>query len=231
MNALTALILAGGRGTRLASIVKDVPKVLAPINGKPFIHYLVSHLQKYGIKRIILCLGYKAECVYEHFSLNPVDIDIVFSTESTPLGTAGALKNALPLIENDQTLICNGDSFFRTNLIDFVQVHMKQNNDLSMLLWYADDCSRYGTVRVDHAGLILSFEEKKGRAISGYINSGVYCMSKKRIESIPSGREISLEKDCFPQWIGTSFYGIVQPGTFIDIGTPQSYEYAQYFFQ
>ena len=220
------LILAGGRGTRLQSLPGDVPKPLRPVNGRPFISYLLDQVRAAGMNRIVLSLGYKPEAFDDLVRQEGLEI----SVESTPLGTGGALRAALPLLRTDAALVLNGDSFADVDLRLIAALHRRRKARATMLLAEVDDASRYGRVEIDETCAVLRFSEK-GEAGAGLINAGVYVLQRAVVEAIPPDRAVSLERETFPSLIGTRFFG--EPGAFpfLDIGTPESYAACAEFFQ
>jgi D-glycero-alpha-D-manno-heptose 1-phosphate guanylyltransferase len=228
---IDALILAGGMGTRLRSVLPGKQKVVAPVDGQPFLLRLIMALYQVGVRRIILALGYRAEDVLSEINgLVPSDVQIISSIEKEMLGTAGALRNALPLIISETVLVANGDSFIDGDLPSFIAFHRGCKAQISMLLCEVPDISRYGSVFLDDSGQVLEFLEKRiDIQKPGVINAGVYLIDKNVIESFPHGT-ISLEKDTFPKYCGKGLYGLRQEESFIDIGTPEDYARAAAFF-
>ena len=227
----TALILAGGFGTRLHSAWPDRPKVLAPIAGRPFLSYLMDQLISTGFHHVILCTGYKGEQIRETFGDEYNGLNIQYSQESVPLGTGGALRFALPLVSTASALVFNGDSYVNSNLQNFLVWYFENKPPAALLLTRLLDTRRYGQVEVDANSRVLNFEEKGARQGSGWINAGVYLFNRHLIESIPAGKPISLERDIFPSLISRGLYGFRCQGAFIDIGTPESYAGADDFFK
>ena len=228
---IDALILAGGMGTRLRSVLPGKQKVVAPVDGQPFLLRLIMVLHHVGVRRIILALGYRAEDVlFEIVGFVPAEVQIISSVEVEILGTGGALRHALPLISSETVLVANGDSFMDANLPSFLAFHRGVKAQISMLLCQVPDISRYGSVSLDGSGQVLEFLEKRIDVQKpGVINAGIYLMRKSVIESFPQGN-ISLEKDAFPKYCGKGLYGMQQGGSFIDIGTPEDYGRVAEFF-
>jgi len=226
----SAVILAGGMGTRLREAVSDRPKVLAEINGRPFLAFLLDRLVDVGIKRVVLCTGYMSEMILDVFGDSYRNMSLFYSRERAPLGTGGALRLALPLIDSDPVLVMNGDSYCDANLKQFVDQHHAYNSKVTLLLVQIEDVSRYGSVDVDNAGRVISFWEKGNQSGTGMINAGIYMMGKNVIESIPSDRPVSLERDIFPKMIGNGLCASKHFGRFIDIGIPSDYYAASLFF-
>jgi len=227
---MTAVILAGGLGTRLRSVVADRPKVLAEVTGRPFLHFLFDQLAAVGIRRIVLCTGYMAETVSGLLGSHYGEAELHYSVEREPLGTAGAVRLALPLVTSDQVLVLNGDSFCDLGLHQFAKEHEQRKAVATLALAEVADVSRYGAVDVAADGTITAFEEKGNRCGRGWINAGIYLLARPVLATIPAGTAYSLERDLFPGLIGNGLYGHAQPGRFIDIGIPDDYQAAANFF-
>lgn len=218
---MEAIILAGGFGTRLSTVVSDVPKPMAPINGRPFLEYLLEDLNEKGINRVILAVGYKKEIIKSHFKEKYKNIDIVYSDEDIPLGTGGAIKKALTLAEDENIFIINGDTFFDINLKEMYQFHKKNSSKLTLAIKEMEKFDRYGSLILE-GDKIIKFEEKK-YVDKGYINGGIYLINKKLLkkeeESFSFEKEI-LENEKFM----IEKYGYKSEGYFIDIGVPEDYK-------
>ena len=230
IDNVTALILAGGLGTRLSSVIFDQPKVLAPVNGRPFLSYLLDQLVNAGFRDVILCTGYKGEMIRETFGNRYKDLIVHYSRDPEPLGTGGALRYALPMIEKDTVLAMNGDSYIDVDLSAYLKWYLKNEIEAALLLTKVDDANRYGKVEVDIKNCVISFVEKKGDVCSGFINAGVYIFKKHILERIPSARPFSLEREFFPSLIGKDLFGYFCESELLDIGTPESYARAEEFF-
>lgn len=229
LNQIQAAILAGGLGTRLQSVVADRPKVLATVRGRPFLTYLLDQLATAGVSSVILCVGYMGELVKETLGHKYGSIELIYSQETSQLGTGGALQLALPLFHSESILVMNGDSFCGANLHDFYQWHQLKKAPASLLLAQVADTKRYGRVQVNSEGQITQFEEKGNSEGVGWINAGTYLIQRRLLETIPQGN-ISLERDIFSHWVGNQLYGHFSQGEFLDIGTPESYTIAEKFF-
>ncbi|HEG0584703.1 TPA: NTP transferase domain-containing protein, partial [Campylobacter jejuni] len=169
---MQAIILCGGLGTRLKSVIKDIPKPMAPINDKPFLEFIFEYLKKQGIKEVILAVSYKYEVIKEYFKDEFLGIKIKYSIEKEPLGTGGAIKEALKIIKNE-AYVLNGDTFFG---IDLSKLKLN-GGKICLALKQMNDFDRYGTVNVDGLGLVISFEEKVFKK-QGLINGGIYLLDK-----------------------------------------------------
>ncbi len=227
---ITAVILAGGLGTRLRPVIGDRPKVLAPVSGRPFLAYLLDQLATAGMRKVVLCTGHLGEQIRATFGDSYGGLELRYSHENKPLDTAGALRLALPLLDTDPVLVMNGDSYCQVSLDAFLRWHDERQALASLLLTYVDDTGRYGRVVVDEEGAVRSFEEKSSSGNPGFINAGIYLLSQEVLKSIPAHRAVSLEHEVFPSWIGRGLYGYTGGGVFLDIGTPESYAAAQRFF-
>jgi len=223
------LILAGGLGTRLSEIVKDIPKVMVDIKEKPFLEYLILQLKKYNLNDIILCTGYLKEKIESYFGNgNYFGVNIVYSEETEPLGTGGAIKLAEDLIGEDNIIVMNGDSFFDIDLDKLISYHFDKKALATMALAEVREAKRFGTVKIDKNGMIKSFIEKEQKANSNLINGGIYVLNKEIFRYILKDKSISLEKEVFPKLIESNrFYGISFKNYFIDIGIPKAYEILQ----
>lgn len=230
LDNLTAAILAGGQGTRLRAVVVDRQKVVASVAGRPFLMRLLDQLADAGLRRAVICTGYKSEQVAELAGREYRGMSLRYSPEPGPLGTAGALRLALPLLESDPVLVMNGDSFCETDLAAFWRTHRERNATSSIVVREVADTSQSGRVSYDANGAVTSFVEKGASAGPGWINAGIYLLGRALLEGIPAGRPVSLERETFPAWIGRGLCAFPTTGKFLDIGTPESYAAAQKLF-
>ena len=228
-GGLGAVILAGGRGTRLRSVVSDRPKVLAPVLGRPFLAYLIWRLSGLGLKEIVISTGYLAEMVAEVLGQELFGVRLVYSRELTPLGTAGGLRLALDKVREDNILVLNGDSFVDTDLDGFLAWFEQGGYKAGMLLAEVADSARFGRVSLAESGRVSGFSEK-GQAGPGLINAGIYVLTREVVEMIPEAENYSLETGLFPRLLPDTLHGYPAKAAFIDIGTPESYAKAEQFF-
>jgi NDP-sugar pyrophosphorylase family protein len=227
----TAAILAGGLGTRLRPVIVDRPKVLAPINGRPFLTYLLDHLAGASVEEVILLTGFQADQVRDTLGQTYAGMRLLYSEEPFPLGTAGALRWALPKLSEPTILLINGDSYCDIDLTAFRAFHHEHAADVSLALARVTGASRFGSVWTDEAGRVTQFEEKRAVPGANWINAGIYLLKRELIEEIPQGRPLSLERDLFPEWVKLlRCHGFRSAGRFLDIGTPESYAEAEHFF-
>lgn len=228
IHNVTPVVLAGGRGTRLHAIVSDRPKVMAVVRGRPFVTYIMDQLIEAGFIQVILCVGYLAETMIETLGYEYRNLSIKYSKESHALGTGGAVKYAMPLIETSHVLLMNGDSFIDVGLSDFLVWHFDKQFKVSMVLSEVSNVSRYGAVKLNDNQAIIGFIEKSTTIKPGWVNAGIYLFSRELIdESIQSNMFISLEIDLMPVLLEKiSIGGYSCNSKLIDIGTPESYKVA-----
>ena len=228
---LTPIILAGGFGTRLSTLFLDIPKVLAPVNGRPFLSYLLVQLVEAGFRKVILCTGYKAGVVEKTFGSVYRELSLTYSREEICLGTGGALRYALSLINTEYVLVLNGDFYINVDFTNYFDWFLACKYEAALVLKGMDDTGRYGRVEIDNDGRVVRFQEKKNQLGSGLINAGVYILRTFLLEDIPLGKPFSLEQEFFPnKLVSKGLYGYCTKNEFIDIGTPKSYANAGKFF-
>ncbi len=229
----TAIILAGGFGTRLQSVVNDLPKPMAPINGEPFLNYQLNYLKHYGIKNVILSVGYLAEKIKAYYGSNFNGLEIDYVVEENPMGTGGGIRLALEKCTESLSFVLNGDSFFDVDLIKFNDLHIQNRSQISLALRKVNNSERYGTIEKTKENIISSFKEKSGIDHEGIINGGVYILDKNLyLQKTPSATNFSIEKDFFEKQLSNSLIsGFEFEGYFIDIGIPEDYLKAQNDFK
>ena len=225
----TAIILAGGMGTRLKTIISDLPKPMAPIMNVPFLTYQLNYLKHFGIKKVIFSVGYLSEKIIAHYNQSFENINIEYSIEKNPLGTGGGIRMAMSNLNEDLVLILNGDSFFDLNLEQFYNLHLEQKAEFSLALRYVNNSERYGNIEFNSSNQITSFIEKNQLNQSGYINAGVYILSKKLyLQNTKPDINFSIEKDFFEKQLNQLIIkGFEFKDYFIDIGIPEDYLKAQ----
>jgi D-glycero-alpha-D-manno-heptose 1-phosphate guanylyltransferase len=227
---MDAIVLAGGLGTRLREAVPDKPKVMAPVNGYPFLKYVLDWLAGHGIGKIILSLGYKADTVTGYFGEAFLGIPLLNIIEKEALGTGGAIVNTIGEAAAEEVLILNGDTWFPVDINKFSEFHSSGNSQVSIALKALNDFDRYGTVRLQN-DVILSFEEKKFCS-EGLVNGGIYLVKKDFITSLKMTAPFSFEKEVLEKIAGTGqLRGRIFNEPFIDIGIPDDYQRAQILFR
>ncbi len=223
-----AIILAGGLGTRLQGVVKDLPKPMAPVNGRPFLTYILDYLIDYEYERVVLSVGYLHEKIVDYFGKKYKTLEIDYAVEEEPLGTGGGILLAMSKCTTDNVLVINGDTMFKVDLTAFEQFHQEKNSLLTIVLREVEDVSRYGSVTISKDNLIALFAEKQVTFGRGYINGGVYLINRRLFEKYPQSKRFSFEKDIMTKYYTQEcFYAMPSDGYFIDIGIPEDYARAQ----
>jgi NDP-sugar pyrophosphorylase family protein len=223
-------ILAGGFGTRLRGVVGERQKVVAEVAGRPFLAHLLDQVERWGFEDVVLCVGHRADEVEEALGAAHGRLRLRYSREDCALGTAGALRLALPLLRGDTVLVMNGDSYCDADVPAARAWHAEREAEATIVLVEMEDTRRYGRVEIDEDGLVRRFEEKQEDGRPGWINAGIYLLSRALIGSIPPAVALSLERDVLPGWIGRGLHGWRTRARFLDIGTPRSYADASRFF-
>jgi D-glycero-alpha-D-manno-heptose 1-phosphate guanylyltransferase len=224
--SLTAIVLAGGLGTRLRSTVPDLPKPMAPINGRPFLALLLEYLSEQGVDDLILSVGYKHEVIQDYFGAGNSSQRVRYSVEDNPLGTGGAIRKALELVQCDPVFVVNADTFVRLDYRTMWSMHQAQALSLYMAVARVEDTARYGRVAV-RDGRVVEFGEK-GIGGPGLINAGVYLVSRELFTGCDLPERFSLEQDFLYPAVAELRPGAFEAGNyFIDIGVPEDYYRAQ----
>jgi len=219
-----AIVLAGGRGTRLRRVVSDLPKPMASVAGRPFLECTLRYLKKEGIGKVILSVGYMWETIRDYFGNEFEGIELIYSVEDHPLGTGGAIAVSLALTSTSEVYIVNGDSFFDIPLSELTLE--KEESGMSMALKEMRDFDRYGCVELDKGGVVKDFEEKKYR-LRGLINAGVYRVRRDIFAPFDLPERFSFEEFMQQERERLHIEGKVFEGYFIDIGIPEDFERAQ----
>ncbi|MCW3077217.1 MAG: hypothetical protein JWO32_1826 [Bacteroidetes bacterium] len=229
----TAIILAGGFGTRLKSVIADLPKPMAAVNGEPFLSFQLKYLKHFGFKTVIISTGYLSEKIKDFYKEEFAGMELLYSHESSPLGTGGGIRLAFEKCKDKLALVLNGDSFFELPVDLFYELHIQQQSDFSLALRQVDNASRYGVVERGEANRIISFKEKSSQDKSGSINGGIYILDKKLyLENSAGLINFSIEKDFFEKQLNNLVIkGFEFKGYFIDIGIPEDYTKAQNDFK
>jgi len=229
VSQIAAAVLAGGAGIRLRSLVADRPKSLAAIGGKPFLAYLLDQLGSQGFRQVVLCTGYLGDQIQSSFGDNYRGIALSYSREERALGTAGAIRHALPLLTSETVLVLNGDSYCDTDFSAALHWHRYKRALATLILAHVDDGSRFGAVSAAADGRIEAFREKTGAQNPSWINSGVYWLERSLLAALRPDQVLSLERDVLGSWRGAGLYGYRQSGRFLDIGIPEDFTRAERF--
>ncbi|MCZ2298233.1 MAG: nucleotidyltransferase family protein [Chitinophagales bacterium] len=231
---MQAIILAGGLGTRLKSVVADKPKVLSPVAGKPFLHYIIQYLQKQGVTEYIFALGYLSEQVLDFLEQHYAYLSYQCTIEETPLGTGGGIKKAIQFATEENVLIVNADTFFEVNVQQLFSFHTVSKAHCTVSLKLMKNFDRYGSVELEkETQNIISFKEKtfiqEGYINAGYLvlNKNYFLLTTKNLPAIFSFEKDFLEKNVDAMLIK----GFPYDGYFIDIGIPEDFNTAQEIFK
>ncbi len=230
LNKIDAVILCGGLGRRLRSVIGESQKTMATVGGRPFLEILLNYLARQGLRRAILCTGYQAEQVEEYFQRTKSPLEIEFSHESEPLGTGGAVKQAQTMIRSSCFFVLNGDSFCQLEYKKFLAFHRRKKAVGSIAVSQVADPRDFGSIVLDKDQRIVEFKEKMANCreqaclFPAYVNAGVYFFTQDVFKLMPSQKKFSLEKDFFHRQCGKEFFGFEIEEKFFDIGTPERYE-------
>lgn len=227
LKDIDVVILAGGLGKRLRSCAGEAPKVLASINGTPFLDILLENIAAQGLRRVILCTGHKAEEIERHYRSSMLKLEIEFSREEVPLGTGGAFKLVQKKVQSPVFFGLNGDCFCSVLLEKLLAYHKEKRALASLVLNKVEEKSDFGSVILSENNEIISFQEKANLANLPFVSVGIYCFDQKIFDLMPRQENFSIEHDFFPSLIGKGFYGFVTDHRFLDIGTPDRYQRAQ----
>jgi len=222
-----AVVLVGGEGTRLRPLTYLTVKAMVPVLNRPFIEYIIRHLSRHKIRDIILAIGYKPDRITEYFrNEKQLQAKLVYSIETDPLGTAGAVKNAEMHID-DRFFALNGDVFTDIDFTEMLKFHKEKQATVTIALTRVEDATRFGVVETDGSNRVTRFVEKPRReeVTSNMINAGVYVIEKEVLKRIPEGKRSMFEHDIFPSLLkdGEPVYAYTTKGYWMDMGTPQKY--------
>ncbi len=238
-----AIILAGGFGTRLQSVVSDLPKPMAPINNIPFLNYQLNYLKHFGVKHVVLSVGHLADKIQDYYKTSFNGISVSYTKELSAMGTGGGIRLALEKCDDKQAIVLNGDSFFDINLKDFYHLHYIHESDFSIAGRKVEEAGRYGTIKLGKFFLpsyngddsrnfyrAEAFQEKSEKNEAGIINGGIYILNKKQFfKHTKPAHAFSIEKDFFEKQTQKLDIGVyLSDGYFIDIGIPEDYTKAQH---
>lgn len=221
-----AVILVGGKGTRLRPLTNSIPKPMLPVAGYPFLQHLLGRIREAGMTHVVLGTSFKAEVFEEHFGDgSEMGLEIEYVVEDFPLGTGGGIRNVLPKLRHDRAMIFNGDILGGTDLNAVLRTHVDNDADVSLHLLRVADPRAFGCVPTAEDGRVEAFLEKAEDPPTDQINAGCYVFQRDVVESIPEGRVVSVERDVFPDLLvkGRRLYGHVDQAYWRDLGTPDDF--------
>ena len=226
---MEAIVLAGGLGTRLRSVVNDVPKPMAPVHGRPFLALVLDQLVEAGFATAILAVGYRHEAIRDCFGNGYRGLVLRYSVESEPLGTGGAMRLACRQAHGRDVFVLNGDTFLELDFVAMLDAHVRASARFSMAVCHVPDVARYGALEIDD-GIVRGFSEK-GRSGPGWINGGTYVLGAELRAQMQQEGAFSFEHDLLvPEVARIRPLAFRAPGRFIDIGVPQDYLRAERMF-
>lgn len=221
-----AVVLVGGKGTRLRPLTISAPKPMLPTAGLPFLTHLLSRIREAGISRVVLGTSYKAEVFEQHFGDgSDLDLELSYVVETEPLGTGGGIRNVYPQLRASTVMVFNGDVLGGTDLRSVLRMHREKDADLTMHLVRVSDPRAFGCVPTGADGRVLEFLEKTQDPPTDQINAGCYVFRRELIEEIPEGHAVSVERETFPHLLseGRRVYGYVDAAYWRDMGTPEDF--------
>nr|WP_318656317.1 NDP-sugar synthase [Spongiactinospora rosea] len=226
---LEAILLVGGKGTRLRPLTLSVPKPLLPTAGVPFLAHQLARARAYGVRRIVFATSYRASMFAEAFGDgSSFGLELAYMTEETPLGTGGAIRNAAEALTSPPgapVLILNGDILSGHDIGAQVERHVTAGAAVTLHLTEVDDPSRFGCVPTDESGRVTAFLEKTPNPVTNRINAGCYVFTRSVIDTIPAGEVVSVERETFPGLIeaGEQVLGYADRSYWLDVGTPAAF--------
>jgi D-glycero-alpha-D-manno-heptose 1-phosphate guanylyltransferase len=222
-----AIVLAGGLGTRLQSVLPGIPKCMAPVKGKPFLEFVLDYLIQHGVNKVILSVGYRKDQIISYFGNQYQSLNIDYAIEDHPLGTGGAVKFAFNYCVQDQVFVINGDTYFNPDLQMMEKRHFQTKADISIAVKHLSETGRYGLVQANTHGRITDFREKDTFIGGGWINGGIYLINRRIIDDFHS-EKFSVENDIFNTSCKKFHLQAFQSDAFfLDIGIPDDYNLAQ----
>ena len=222
---MEAIILAGGFGTRLQNKLGNIPKPMAPINNRPFLDYLLGYLIKNKVKRVIFSVYYQYQIIKNHYDDCYRNIDILYSIDTEELGTGGAIKNALLMVNDNHVFLINGDTYFNVNLSRLYKEHIANNNDITLSLKPMKNFDRYGIVETDSNAKVLSLKKKQYHDY-GKIDGGIYLIKKNIFSVFKSSNKFSFNDFIKNNLKNLKVGSLLFDELFIDIGIPEDYDRA-----
>ncbi|WP_375480276.1 sugar phosphate nucleotidyltransferase [uncultured Jatrophihabitans sp.] len=226
MADVEAVILVGGLGTRLRPLTLSAPKPMLPTAGVPFLTHLIARIAAAGIEHVVLGTSYRAEVFEQHFGDgSALGARLDYIVEAEALGTGGGIRNVAPVLGADTILVFNGDNLIGVDLLAMVETHRRAQADVTLCLQRVPDPRAFGCVSTDEAGRVTAFLEKDPNPVTDQINAGLYAFRREVIDSIPTGRPVSVERETFPGLLaaGATVVGHLNTGYWRDFGTPADF--------
>ncbi|QRP45110.1 sugar phosphate nucleotidyltransferase [Amycolatopsis sp. FDAARGOS 1241] len=221
-----AVVLVGGKGTRLRPLTLSAPKPMLPTAGTPYLSHLFSRIRAAGIRHVVLGTSYRAEVFEEYFGDGSAHgLELEYVVEDEPLDTGGAIRNVYDKLRAEHVIIFNGDILSGADLREQLRTHVDSGADVTLHLQRVPDPSRFGSVPTDENGRVQAFLEKAPNPPTDQINAGCYVFRRSVVETIPAGRRVSVERETFPGLLadGAHLHGFVDSSYWLDVGTPEAF--------
>jgi mannose-1-phosphate guanylyltransferase len=223
-----AILLVGGRGTRLAPLTDAIAKPMLPVGGVPFIAHQIAQAQAVGINKIVLATSYLAQTFTDYFGDgSDFGVELIYAVEESALGTGGAIRNAAEFLTgtpDSSIVVFNGDVLSGHDLLGQIAAHERSKADVTLYLTKVKDARAYGCVPCDQSGRVLDFLEKMENPVTDLINAGCYIFKRSIIDQIPANKVVSVERETFPNLLksGANIRGFIDNSYWLDVGTPQA---------
>jgi mannose-1-phosphate guanylyltransferase len=223
-----AILLVGGRGTRLAPLTDAIAKPMLPVGGVPFIAHQIAQAQAAGINKIVLATSYLAQTFTDYFGDgSDFGVELIYAVEESALGTGGAIRNAAEFLTgtpDSSIVVFNGDVLSGHDLLGQIAAHERSKADVTLYLTKVKDARAYGCVPCDQSGRVLDFLEKMENPVTDLINAGCYIFKRSIIDQIPANKVVSVERETFPNLLksGANIRGFIDNSYWLDVGTPQA---------
>jgi mannose-1-phosphate guanylyltransferase len=220
-----AVVLVGGEGTRLRPLTETIPKPLVPLVGRPSLDHVLDHLARHGVHEVVLSSSYLEPTFHAFIEAREGDPAIAWITETEPLGTGGAIVNALSYLDDEPFFALNGDILTDLDLTAMREFHARRGAAATIALHHVEDARPFGLVPTDEDGRVREFREKPAELVPGDINAGTYLLDPRALEAWRSGGALSIERDVFPALIdrGERVFGFLSDAYWLDLGTPEKY--------
>lgn len=227
---MKAIVLVGGEGTRLRPLTETIPKPLLPLMDRASLDHVLDHLARHGVHEVVLSSSYLESTFHAFIQARRGDPAITWITEEEPLGTGGAVVNALGAVDDEPVFALNGDILTDLDLTAMLARHRERGAAATIALHHVDDARAFGLVPTEPDGRVIGFREKPEEPVPGDINAGTYVLDPRVLRGWPVGRNLSIEREIFPELIrsGRPVHGFASDAYWVDLGTPEKYLQAHF---